>query len=151
LNRKVTARELRKKLASELDLPEEEYKNDFDRAINLAINSLFLNGELGEKPSLDPTENETAEESDSESSGISSSKDLPKKAKKQKSAAKETKITKNSKKEMQLDRLKAYVNKCGVRKVWKKELDGLNARKSIEKVNQILQDLGMEGMLILLY
>jgi hypothetical protein len=44
-----------------------------------------------------------------------------------------------------LDKLKSYVFKCGVRKMWKKELDGLDEPASISKVRSILQMLGMEG------
>ncbi len=35
--------------------------------------------------------------------------------------------------------------KCGVHKVWKRELDGLSDEQAIAKLRQILRDLGMEG------
>ncbi|PJF18816.1 hypothetical protein PSACC_01383 [Paramicrosporidium saccamoebae] len=47
--------------------------------------------------------------------------------------------------EATIDRLKAYVFKCGVRKVWKKELDGLSTKQSIARLEEILRSLGMEG------
>lgn len=50
-----------------------------------------------------------------------------------------------SKREAHLERLKSYVFKCGVRKVWKKELDGLNVTQSVAKVTRILEELGMQG------
>ena len=60
----------------------------------------------------------------------------------------------------QIDRLKSYIVKCGVRKVWygrglfaggidllrrKKELDGLSKRQSLERLQALLGELGMEG------
>lgn len=44
-----------------------------------------------------------------------------------------------------LDNLKSYVFKCGVRKIWKKELEGLDEAASIAKVRGILEELGVEG------
>lgn len=51
----------------------------------------------------------------------------------------------SEKKEEELTRLKSFVFKCGVRKVWKKELEGLSTPASIAKVKQILEELGIEG------
>lgn len=47
--------------------------------------------------------------------------------------------------ETQIQHLKNYVFKCGIRKVWKKELEGLTPTQSISRLKKILQDLGMEG------
>jgi hypothetical protein len=47
--------------------------------------------------------------------------------------------------EATIDRLKTYIFKCGVRKVWKKELDGLSTKQSIARLDEILRSLGMEG------
>jgi hypothetical protein len=44
-----------------------------------------------------------------------------------------------------LVKLKAFVLQCGVRKIWKRELEGLDERESIKKVRSILQQLGVEG------
>jgi hypothetical protein len=49
-----------------------------------------------------------------------------------------------------LERLKGYVSKCGVRKTWKKELEGLDTDQAVEKISKFLEDLGMEGMALLL-
>lgn len=59
------------------------------------------------------------------------------------------KATKTSaKKDGTIDRLKSYIAKCGVRRVWKKELDGLSQPQIITKLEGILRDLGMEGTLM---
>jgi len=55
------------------------------------------------------------------------------------------KITKQSIQESAVDRLKNYITKCGVRKIWKKELDGLSEKEQIQKLQSILKELGMEG------
>lgn len=44
-----------------------------------------------------------------------------------------------------LIKLKAFVLQCGVRKIWKSELDGLDEKESIKKVKNILKELGVEG------
>lgn len=48
-------------------------------------------------------------------------------------------------KSLQIEKLKSYVFKCGVRKVWKKELEGLSESQSIAKIQSILRELGIEG------
>lgn len=50
-----------------------------------------------------------------------------------------------SSKSAQIEKLKSYVFKCGVRKVWKKELEGLSEAQSISKIQSILRELGIEG------
>jgi hypothetical protein len=74
-------------------------------------------------------------------------KRLPKVKKSKEAPVKqEKKATKASQKaDDALAKLKSYVFKCGVRKNWKKELEGLSEKQSITKVRQILDDLGMEG------
>ncbi|KAM0683106.1 hypothetical protein MDAP_001519 [Mitosporidium daphniae] len=47
--------------------------------------------------------------------------------------------------EKTLEKLKFYISKCGVRKNWKSELDGLPPLKCVEKLKGILADLGMTG------
>ncbi|KAL1926615.1 hypothetical protein VTP01DRAFT_5510 [Rhizomucor pusillus] len=45
-----------------------------------------------------------------------------------------------------IKRLKMYINKCGVRKSWQKELAGCKTKKDqIDKLKSILEDLGVEG------
>ncbi|KAG2184697.1 hypothetical protein INT43_000610 [Umbelopsis isabellina] len=52
----------------------------------------------------------------------------------------------DSKAEETIKRLKNYVNKCGVRKVWSKELaDCKTTSAQIARLKSILQDLGVEG------
>ncbi|KAJ2726552.1 hypothetical protein GGI07_000494 [Coemansia sp. Benny D115] len=41
--------------------------------------------------------------------------------------------------------LKNYINKCGVRKVWAKELAGMNGAQQVRHLKKMLEDLGMEG------
>lgn len=44
-----------------------------------------------------------------------------------------------------VQKLKMYVGKCGIRKVWKKELDGLSQKQAISRLKKILADAGIEG------
>jgi hypothetical protein len=44
-----------------------------------------------------------------------------------------------------IDRLKGYITKCGVRKVWKREFEGLSEKQCIARLEGILRELGMEG------
>ena len=124
-------------------------------AINQAINSLLLKNQNPED-ALEETE-VNLEDGDLRKGELVESEgkvSISSKSSKQKIKDKKTTRLKDqnkapkriSKKELHLDRLKSYVNRCGVRKVWKKELAGLDTTESIEKVNQILKDLGMEGI-----
>ena len=47
--------------------------------------------------------------------------------------------------EKNIKKLKLYVSKCGVRKNWKSELNGLSPVQSIERLKEILETLGMKG------
>jgi hypothetical protein len=69
--------------------------------------------------------------------------DRDKRAKKPKTA--EIASPKADPDEEQIKQLKYYILKCGVRKVWKKELEGLSASQSIAKLKNILSELGIEG------
>lgn len=45
-----------------------------------------------------------------------------------------------------IERLKSYIVKCGMRKIWKRELADLTEREALRKLQAILHDeLGMEG------
>ena len=44
-----------------------------------------------------------------------------------------------------IDLLKSYIAKCGVHKIWKRELEGLSPAACITKLQAILQELGIEG------
>ena len=54
-------------------------------------------------------------------------------------------LSTKSVKENTIERLKGYINKCGVRKVWKRELYDLNEKAQIARLDAILRELGMEG------
>ncbi|PIA18118.1 hypothetical protein COEREDRAFT_80051 [Coemansia reversa NRRL 1564] len=41
--------------------------------------------------------------------------------------------------------LKSYINKCGLRKTWSKELGGMNGTQQVRHLKKMLLDLGMEG------
>ncbi|KAJ2078011.1 hypothetical protein H4R24_004767 [Coemansia sp. RSA 988] len=41
--------------------------------------------------------------------------------------------------------LKSYINKCGLRKTWNKELAEMNGAQQVRHLKKALQDLGMEG------
>ncbi|RCI07104.1 hypothetical protein CU098_002041, partial [Rhizopus stolonifer] len=52
----------------------------------------------------------------------------------------------SDKNEEAIKRLKGFINKCGVRKVWSRELkDCKSARAEIEKLKSMLQELGVDG------
>ncbi|KAG1375978.1 hypothetical protein G6F61_008001 [Rhizopus arrhizus] len=52
----------------------------------------------------------------------------------------------SAKNEETIKRLKGFINKCGVRKVWSRELAGCNsARAEINRLQTILKELGVEG------
>ncbi|ORZ16457.1 hypothetical protein BCR42DRAFT_415085 [Absidia repens] len=66
--------------------------------------------------------------------------------KQQKQSGKKGTTNKTSPDDETIKRLKSYINKCGVRKSWQKELAGCETKKSqIKKLKQILEDLGVEG------
>ncbi|KAI9279704.1 hypothetical protein BC943DRAFT_340424 [Umbelopsis sp. AD052] len=68
-----------------------------------------------------------------------------KKSKSKKTTAKKT-AKAESKSEETIKRLKSYINKCGVRKIWSKELAGCEtANSQIARLQSILRDLGVEG------
>ncbi|KAI8141001.1 hypothetical protein BJV82DRAFT_620416 [Fennellomyces sp. T-0311] len=53
---------------------------------------------------------------------------------------------KNSPSEEKIERLKTYIRKCGVRKKWVAEFEGLTTQgQKIKKLESILKDLGVEG------
>ncbi|KAJ2237566.1 hypothetical protein IWW45_000865 [Coemansia sp. RSA 485] len=68
---------------------------------------------------------------------------LPAKAKRTKTTPIPTPISKSN--EVTIGNLKTYVNKCGMRKVWSKELNGMNAAQQIRHLKKLLGDLGMDG------
>ncbi|KAJ2002837.1 hypothetical protein H4R26_003394 [Coemansia thaxteri] len=47
--------------------------------------------------------------------------------------------------ESTISNLKQYVVKCGLRKVWSKELAGLDGAQQIQHLKALLEELGMEG------
>ncbi|ORY94053.1 hypothetical protein BCR43DRAFT_353774 [Syncephalastrum racemosum] len=69
----------------------------------------------------------------------------PKKKAKTAPASKEKKTT-SSKSEDTIQRLKGFINKCGVRKIWSKELkDCKTSKQQIDKLKSILESLGVHG------
>lgn len=82
----------------------------------------------------------------------SGQKERKSKIKEEKEITKESKIKTSEKKATaendndQIKQLKMYISKCGVRKAWKKELEGLSTDKQIiARLKSILEELGMEG------
>ncbi|KAJ2254790.1 hypothetical protein GGI13_001963 [Coemansia sp. RSA 455] len=53
------------------------------------------------------------------------------------------KLSKSS--ETTITNLKQYITKCGLRKVWAKELAGLSGAQQIQHLKDMLSELGMEG------
>lgn len=70
----------------------------------------------------------------------------PKDASSRKAAKKSTAPSSKDNLSRTMERLKSYVAKCGVRKAWKREFDGLSQKECISKLNSILSDLGMDGI-----
>lgn len=160
-----TARIIREKAASILEIEEEELRTpEMKSLLDVTIEEHFSalheesSSATDEEENKDMSSNEIEDELDSEGNpvdGIAAVKEAapspkkrkadtaPKTVKKVKAAAKPTK--KSQKQQDQLTKLKSYVFKCGVRKVWKKELEGLDEKASIDKVIAILNELGMEG------
>ncbi|KAJ2539085.1 hypothetical protein EV175_006387 [Coemansia sp. RSA 1933] len=104
----------------------------------------------------DSDDNESDEENmDSDSMDVSDSKtkasikrkptetQSPPKPKRAKATSANKDISAGSK--TTIDNLKSYVNKCGLRKVWSKELIGMNAAQQIRHLKKLLEELGMEG------
>ncbi|KAJ2851250.1 hypothetical protein IWW36_001271 [Coemansia brasiliensis] len=61
-------------------------------------------------------------------------------------AAKRSRPTKVSKaSDTTIANLKSYIGKCGVRKVWSKELAGMNAAQQVRHLKSMLVDIGMVG------
>lgn len=55
-------------------------------------------------------------------------------------------IEKPSKHSKSINLYKSYIVKCGIRKVWKKELDGLNEKQIMNRLKEILEkEAGIEG------
>ncbi|KAJ2324304.1 hypothetical protein GGI00_005368 [Coemansia sp. RSA 2681] len=63
-----------------------------------------------------------------------------KRAKKDESGGKVSKAS-----ETTITNLKQYITKCGLRKVWSKELAGLSGAQQIQHLKDVLNELGMEG------
>ncbi|KAI7875191.1 hypothetical protein K492DRAFT_211078 [Lichtheimia hyalospora FSU 10163] len=93
------------------------------------------------------------EQSQRETTVSSASEDESSITKKQPQKLKQPRKKRESKKEHKssateetIKRLKMYINKCGVRKVWQKELaDCKTMKDQVEKLKRILADLGVEG------
>lgn len=64
---------------------------------------------------------------------------------KKRTKAKRKKMMMPKKEEKQIQKLKQYVTKCGVRKQWKREFEGLSQTEMVTRLNEILEDLGMKG------
>ncbi|CDS12835.1 hypothetical protein LRAMOSA05019 [Lichtheimia ramosa] len=93
----------------------------------------------------EPSPRETTVSSVSENEA-SSSKKQPKAPKQPRKKRESKKEHKSSASEETIKRLKMYINKCGVRKVWQKELaDCKTMKDQVEKLKKILADLGVEG------
>ncbi|KAJ2580792.1 hypothetical protein GGH95_002404 [Coemansia sp. RSA 1836] len=70
----------------------------------------------------------------------SKSPQAAKRAKKDESGGKVGKAS-----ETTITNLKQYITKCGLRKVWSKELVGLSGAQQIQHLKDVLNELGMEG------
>lgn len=126
-------------ISQKLKLSLEEHRLEIEIAIGREMEAMV--------DTLNPSEDIT--EQDARETDSSAKKGKKTNAKQGgKTNAKQGKATLD-KRAAQLERLKGYVYKCGVRRVWKRELDGLSAAQCILKVSQILKDLGVEGCLVI--
>lgn len=166
----LTARMIRSKAADVLEIDETELEAPELKSLLNEIIEEHLNLKTGRESERDTeaegNEHSSDEGEDSSTNPVDEIEDqldddelplpipqakLPKrlpKAKKSKEAPvkNKKKVTKASQKaDDALAKLKTYVFKCGVRKNWKKELEGLSEKQSIARVRQILEDLGMDG------
>lgn len=163
--RNYTSRIIRAKAAEKLGIEIEGLETpEMKESLNNVIED-YLESISKEKPNV-VHEQSNAEEDYSETDSVIPDEldedeepvnSVPVKRDKKESKEKKQKVTvtktekpaKRTKKavkaENTLDKLKSYVFKCGVRKIWKRELDGLDETASIAKVRGILEELGMEG------
>lgn len=115
--RKVTLPVLRGKVAASMNVEEEELKSSSIKSVILETFQEFLLG----NSSKDNVENEVEKEPKKQKKHEVKSEKKPKESKKPKvkSAPIEAKTsTASAAKNPQIERLKSYVFKCGVRKVW---------------------------------
>lgn len=135
LHRNLTGKQLREKLGKELNVDESTLE---DLGITAIIDEVLL-------------EMITKGPSSTEQKKKSKAKPVPKDKVKVYTICPLSKVILkksvggSADKERTIDRLKGYIIKCGVRKVWKRELEGLSEKQSIGKLEQILRELGMEG------
>ena len=115
--RKVTLPVLRGKVAASMNVEEEELKSSSIKSVILETFQEYLLG----NSSKDNVENEVEKESKKQKKHEVKSEKKPKESKKPKvkGAPIEAKTsTASAAKNPQIERLKSYVFKCGVRKVW---------------------------------
>lgn len=125
--RLLTTKQLRGLIAGEIGCDEDSL--DTDR-VRMFLDDLILQNLArdGEPPVL-------GEFRDKPVKKRKASKSVPEKRKTESSDADEEKLT----------RLKGYVHKCGVRRVWKRELEGMSTKQAITHVEEVLRVLGVEG------
>ncbi|KAF7726566.1 hypothetical protein EC973_008611 [Apophysomyces ossiformis] len=90
--------------------------------------------------------NHATEKEDNESGAEIPEEELKESLKESSKKKKDVGVKKTSADEETIKRLKSYINKCGVRKVWAKELKDCKTSKSqINKLKSMLEDLGVHG------
>ncbi|KAJ2401322.1 hypothetical protein GGI23_001476 [Coemansia sp. RSA 2559] len=113
---------------------DEEQQNEDDDKVDSSSS-----GNESEEGDMDASDSETKSRAKRKSEEI---QPLPK-SKRTKMSSTSKNISAGSK--TTIDNLKSYINKCGLRKVWSKELAGMNGTQQIRHLKAILEGLGMDG------
>ncbi|CAG8531701.1 9180_t:CDS:2 [Paraglomus occultum] len=83
--------------------------------------------------------------SESDLSSVIDDKPAPRKRRKNTQSGKEKVTHEDGKDDTAIKNLKSYVLKCGVRKVWSRELKDLSKKQQITRLKSILNELGVKG------
>ncbi|CAG8627580.1 11521_t:CDS:10 [Paraglomus brasilianum] len=83
--------------------------------------------------------------SESDLSSVIDDKPAPRKRRKNTQSGKEKVAHEDDKDDTTIKNLKSYVLKCGVRKVWSRELKNLSKKQQVSHLKSILNELGVHG------
>lgn len=155
--RALTGRELKIKIAAKLKVPEDalattRVTNHIDECLLEYFQTQALSftdpkskpiSSSSKAPQQTRKQKATTTTSSSSSSTVTKKSDIVDKTLK-KSTTKNNVLT--SKYSNTIERLKTFIVKCGMRRIWKRELDGLDERQQVARLEEILhKELGMEG------
>ncbi|KAJ1938385.1 hypothetical protein FBU59_004457 [Linderina macrospora] len=155
---KLTDRIIRRTLEKRLDLAEKHldqppYKQVLKETATEAVTAIVVkrNATVQEEETQNDSLIPTAEEEESEMSEVFDEEPVVRKRKAPAATNSTSKRSKNSptstskSSSTTIANLKSYIGKCGVRKVWVKELSGMNGAQQVRHLKELLAELGMEG------